>query len=147
MYKRQPRHRGKAGGDPGHDRGSGELFPLSHLPTACWVTPNREASSAWLMCFCFRHCRNSSGNDIVQHSSACTGSGKVLSVFIIQQKDVSVKRKSRFFSKKSCRSAQKCAQRAEILILGLTAPLKSGKLNRHSVRRVRVPTRRDVRVV
>src|SRR5699024_7215453 len=44
--------------------GSGEDLPLSHLPTACWVTPRRAASSAWLMPCFLRHCLSSSENDI-----------------------------------------------------------------------------------
>src|SRR5699024_10031736 len=44
--------------------GSGEDLPLSHLPTACWVTPRRAASSAWLMPCFLRHCLSSSEDDI-----------------------------------------------------------------------------------
>src|SRR5699024_5723129 len=44
--------------------GSGEDLPLSHLPTACWVTPRRAASSAWLMPCFLRHFLSSSENDI-----------------------------------------------------------------------------------
>ena len=45
--------------------GSGEDLPLSHLPTACWVTPSFAASSAWLTPCFLRHCFNSSENDMV----------------------------------------------------------------------------------
>ena len=73
--------------------------------------------------------------------------GALVAQKLTKQKDVQVKRNFRFSSKKSCRLTKSPSSHGEIFNLGLTARRKSGKLNRHSVRRVRVPTRRDVRVV